>query len=209
MGTVASVDYVAKRIYLSAETVGVPLDTMDVYRDVRALRVSTEAHRKFKPMIVGGGNIQKTATTFTQPYVVLLYGCAIVPYNAAQSLQVIRDTFADDGRAGVACFDRSTVPAEVDIDIQVAPVEVREVAVGGGGGSGLTAAQVWAYILDNGQTAAELMRLRASLDAGLTVIEDLGGGQAIVKFRDLANTKDRVTAQVTGSERTSVTLDLT
>lgn len=208
MGTVASVDYIAKRIYLSAETVGVPLDTMDVYRDVRALRRLTEAHRKFKPMIVGGGNIQKTATTYTQPYVVLLYGCYIVPYNAAQSLLVIRDTFADDGRAGVACFDRSTVPAEVDIDIQVAPVEVREVSVGGGGGSGLTAAQVWNYILENGHTAAELMRLRASVDAGKTGIVDLGGGLAIVTFRDLADTKDRVVAEMTGSERTDITLDL-
>jgi hypothetical protein len=208
MSTVASVDYIAKRIYLSADTVGVPLDTTDVYRDVRALRRLTEAHRKFKPMIVGGGNIQKTATSFTQPYVVLLYGCSLVPYNTAQSLVVIRDTFADDGRAGVACFDRSTVTAEVDIDIQVAPVEVREVVTGGGGGSSLTAAQVWNYILDNGQTAAELMRLRASIDAGLTTVVDLGGGNATVTFRDLADTKDRVTAEMTGSERTSVTLDL-
>jgi hypothetical protein len=208
MSTVASVDYIAKRIYLSADTVGVPLDTMDVYRDVRALRRLTEAHRKFKPMIVGGGNIQKTATSFTQPYVVLLYGCSLVPYNTAQSLVVIRDTFADDGRAGVACFDRSGVSAEVDIDIQVAPVEVREVVTGGSGGSSLTAAQVWNYILDNGQTAAELMRLRASIDAGLTTVVDLGGGNATVTFRDLADTKDRVTAEMTGSERTSVTLDL-
>jgi hypothetical protein len=179
-----------------------------VYRDVRALRRLTEAHRKFKPMIVGGGNIQKTATSFTQPYVVLLYGCSLVPYNTAQSLVVIRDTFADDGRAGVACFDRSTVPAEVDIDIQVAPVEVREVVTGGGGGSSLTAAQVWNYILDNGQTAAELMRLRASIDAGLTTITDNGGGNATVTFRDLADTKDRLVAEMTGSERTNITLDL-
>lgn len=206
MSTVASVDYIAKRIYLSAETVGVPLDTLDVYRDVRELRRLTEAHRKFRPMIVGGGNIQKTATSYTQPYAVLLYGCYIVPYNAAQSLVVIRDTFADDGRAGVACFDRSTVPSEVDIDIQVAPVEVREVTTGGG--SGLTAAQVWNYIVENGETAAELMRLRASIDAGLTIVEDHGDGTATVRYRNLANTKDRIVAEMNGSERTSVTLDL-
>lgn len=208
MSTVASVDYIAKRIYLSAGTVGVPLDTTEVYRDVRELRRITEAHRKFKPMIVGGGNIQKTATSYTQPYVVLLYGCYLVPFNTAQSLVVIRDTFADDGRAGVACFDRSTVSAEVDIDIQVAPVEVREVVTGGGGGSSLTAAQVWNYILDNGHTAAELMRLRASLDGGKTTITDLGGGNAEVAFRDLADTKDRLVAEMNGSERTNITLDL-
>lgn len=208
MSTVASVDYIAKRIYLSADTVGVPLDTTEVYRDVRELRRITEAHRKFKPMIVGGGNIQKTATSYTQPYVVLLYGCYLVPFNTAQSLVVIRDTFADDGRAGVACFDRSGLSAEVDIDIQVAPVEVREVVTGGGGGSSLTAAQVWNYILDNGHTAAELMRLRASIDAGKTTITDLGSQQATVTFRNLADTKDRVIADMEGSERTNITLDL-
>jgi len=132
MTTVASVDYDAKRIYLSATTVGVPLDTLDVYRDVRALRRTTEAHRKYKPMIVAGGNVQKTPTTFTQAYVQLLYGCYIVPYNVAQSLLVIRETFSDDGRSGVSCFARGTLTAEVDIDVQVSPVEIRTVATGGG-----------------------------------------------------------------------------
>lgn len=132
MSTVASVDYIAKRIYLSAATVGVPLDTMDVYRDVRALRVVNEAHRAFRPMIVAGGNIQKTATTFTQPYVQLLYGCAIVPFNAPHTLLVTRETFSDDGRSGLQCFDRSTVSAEVDIDFSVDKVEVRIVFADGG-----------------------------------------------------------------------------
>lgn len=150
MGTVASVDYPNKRIYLSIDTVGVPLDTMDVYRDVRELRRTNEAHREFKPIIIAGGNIQKTATTFTLPFVQLLYGTHIVPYNTAQSLLVVRDTFSDDGRVGVECFDRSSVTANVDIDYQVDLVEVREVDVGGGG-SGPTAAEiataVWAKVL--------------------------------------------------------------
>jgi len=147
MSTVASVNYVNKRIYLSIQTVGVPLDTMAVYRDVRALRRVTEAHRAFKPMIVAGGNIQKTVSAFTQPYVQLLFGCRIVPYDAPQSLVVIRDTFTDDGQSGVGCFDRSATASEIDIDYQVSPVEVREVATGGG--SAPTVAQianaVWSY----------------------------------------------------------------
>lgn len=133
MATVRLVDYEAKRIYLSIETLGVPLDLLDVYRDVRAMRFSTPAHRAFRPIIVAGGNVQKTPTTFTQPYVQVLGGAAIVPFPAAQQLRVVREVFGDDGRYGVECFDRSTVSGlvDIDIDMQISPVEVRIVNTGG------------------------------------------------------------------------------
>lgn len=143
MPLVAAVDYTAKRIYLSAESVGVSLDTLDVYREVRALRRTAEAHRAHRPMIIGGGGVRKTAATFTQQYVQLLYGCRIVPYDAPQVLTLVRETFTDDDLVGAACFDRSGLTSIVNIDVQVSPVEVREVATGGGS---LTAAQVWAYV---------------------------------------------------------------
>lgn len=127
MSTVDHVDYVNKRIYLSASTVGVPLDTLDVYRDVRALRATIDSHRKFQTMIVAGGNIQKTTSNFTQPYVQLLHGCRIIPWDQTQSLVVVRDTFTDDGFSGVGCFDRAALTHLVDIDIQVSPVEVRQI----------------------------------------------------------------------------------
>ena len=150
MATVASVDYLARRIYLSATTAGgAALDLLDVYRDVREFRRTTEAHRGFKPMLVAGGNVQKTATTFTQPYVQLLYGCRIVPYDSAHRLTVIREVFTDDGLSGVDCFERSAVAANVDVDYQVAPVEVRLVSTSGS--TGPTAAEiadaVWAKTL--------------------------------------------------------------
>lgn len=172
MSTVASVDYPGKRIYLSAATVGAPLDTMEVYRDVRSLRVTTDAHRAFRPMIVGGGNIQKTATAYTQPYVQLLYGCRIVPFNVAQSLLVTRDTFTDDGESGVGCFDRSTLTAEVDIDIQVAPVEVREVVTGGGGSSGgITTGQYNALLIAiNSRSSLTLTEVKSAASTGSAVV---------------------------------------
>lgn len=132
MPLVASVNYTTRRIYLSSETVNISLDTMDIYKEIRALRVTTESHRSFKPMIIAGGNILKAAGNYTQPYVQLLYGCRIVPYDANQVLTVIRDTFTDDGQSGAGCFDRSTIISNVDIDMAVSPVEVREVIVGGG-----------------------------------------------------------------------------
>lgn len=160
MATVRLVDYEAKRIYLSVDTLGVPLDLLDVYRDVRALRASTPEHRAFRPLLVAGGNVQKTPTTFTQPYVQLLRGAAIVPFPAAQQLRVVREVFGDDGRYGVECFDRSTVSGMVDIDIdmQISPVEVRIVNTAGAV-AGLTpqqAAQLSAVLQNTGLIPALL-----------------------------------------------------
>lgn len=131
--TVASVDYVAKRIYLDASTIDADLDTLAVYREVRALRRTTEAHRKYKPMVIGGGMVQKTSTTFTAPYVQLLYGCRIVPYNTSHKIRLVRDTFTDNNLSGRDCFDRTTLGStvEVDIDVQVDKVEVVTIATSG------------------------------------------------------------------------------
>lgn len=132
MALVQAVDYVYKRVYLGADSVGSELDLLDVYRAVRALRATNSEHRKYRPMILAGGNLQKTATTYTQAYVQLLYGCSIVPYDAPHTLVVTREVFSDDGRYGVTCFDRSSVASPVDIDMQVSPVEVRTVSSGSG-----------------------------------------------------------------------------
>jgi hypothetical protein len=135
MPVVSTVDYVNKRIYLHADTVGVDLDTMDVYREVRSLRAldhqTPVPHRNFKPMVIQGGNIPKTFTTKTAKYVQLLYGCRIVPFDTAQNLKVIRDTFTDDGLEGRDCFDRSGLSSNVDIDYDVDKVEVVEVNTAG------------------------------------------------------------------------------
>lgn len=197
MPLVANIDYPTKRIYLSAESVGVPLDTLDVYREVRARRRVTEADRKFRIPIIGGGGILKTPGVFTQQYVQLLYGCRIVPYNTPHSLVVVRDTFTDDGASGVGCFDRSGVASEVDIDIQVSPVEVREVMTGGGSG-GLTgpqaaqlaaAAGLWHTVLEGSLTAQDIMRLLLAVNAGKTTVSSDG---VEIKFRSQADDKDRV-----------------
>ena len=133
MPLVSSVDYANKRIYLSAETVGAEIDLIDVYKEVRALRRTNETHRKFKPMLVSGGNLQKTATTFTPKYVQLLYGCRIVPYDTSHNLILIREAFTDDGLVGHEVFDRTALSptTAVDIDVNVQEVEIRLVSTGG------------------------------------------------------------------------------
>jgi hypothetical protein len=155
MPLVESVDYETRRIHLSLETADAEVDTVDVYREVRALRRTNEAHRRYPPMLVAGGNVEKVAgKTYTQPYAVLLRGCRLVPYNASHFLVVTRDTFTDDGFAGRDCFDRTPLAdsVEVDIDFVIHEVEVRLIQAGSG--------------LDNDQAAQlrELWRL-AGLDA--------------------------------------------
>jgi hypothetical protein len=79
-------------------------------------------------------------------------------------------------------------------------------------GTGLTTANVgqavFSYLITAGYSAEEILRLLAAVAAGKTNITDLGGGLAEVEFRDLGDTKNAVVADMTNSERTSVTLDL-
>jgi hypothetical protein len=70
------------------------------------------------------------------------------------------------------------------------------------------AAAVWSSILETGYTAEELMRLLAAVAVGKTDI-DTSGPNPIVTFRDLNDTKDRVTATMSGSERATVIKDAT
>lgn len=56
-------------------------------------------------------------------------------------------------------------------------------------------------------TLRQISRLLTAFIAGQTNIVDLGGGAATVTFRDQANTKDRITGTMSGSERTTVAID--
>ena len=58
-------------------------------------------------------------------------------------------------------------------------------------------------------TLKQAIRLMLSILAGKTAITDLGDGNAVVRFRDVNDTKDRVAADMDGSQRTHVTLDTT
>ncbi len=181
MATVASVDYAAKRIYLAAATVDADLDTLAVYREVRALRRVTEAHRKYKPMIEAGGNIVKiVGVSYTPAYVRLLFGCRIVPYNVGHKIRLIRDTFTDDGLAGRDCFDRTplSVSVDVDVDVDFPEVEIREVTISGS--TGPTAADIAAAILAAAQITPIHADMRQQNGVGVK-----GDGTPANKFRSV------------------------
>lgn len=55
-------------------------------------------------------------------------------------------------------------------------------------------------------TMEDMVKAMAAIMLGKTTITDLGGGLATVAFRDLADALDRVVADMTGSNRTNVTI---
>ena len=65
----------------------------------------------------------------------------------------------------------------------------------------------WTEVIESGLSAKDVMKIIASVLAGKTTITDLGNGLATVKFRDVNDTKDVLSASMTDSERTHVTLD--
>lgn len=66
---------------------------------------------------------------------------------------------------------------------------------------------VWKRAIETGYQADEIMRVLAAVAAGKTDIVPGSGGSATVIFRDLSDSKNRVTATMTGSERTTITVD--
>ena len=69
-------------------------------------------------------------------------------------------------------------------------------------------ANPWTVALEGSYTAQDIMRILVAVAAGKTTITDLGGGNATVVFRDLNDTINKVEADMSGSERTNINLNL-
>jgi hypothetical protein len=72
-----------------------------------------------------------------------------------------------------------------------------------------SASNPWTEVIESGYTATEVLRILLAVAAGKTDIVDTGSGTATVTFRDVNDTKNRVSAEMTGSERTTITLNPT
>lgn len=66
--------------------------------------------------------------------------------------------------------------------------------------------QILLKVADGTYTIEDLLKIMAAIMAGKTTITDLGGGLATVAFRDLADSLNRVVANMDESKRTSVTI---
>ena len=67
---------------------------------------------------------------------------------------------------------------------------------------------VWDNAVESGLSTEDVLKLLLSVAVGKTSIVDLGSGLATVKFRDTADARDRVIAAMSGSVRTTITLDV-
>lgn len=83
-------------------------------------------------------------------------------------------------------------------------------ATGGGGGSGVSDHGALTGLADDDHPQyLKQSTVVAAIDTELGSTAWQGGGSAEVVFRDVNDTKDRVTASMTGSERSSVDVDKT
>jgi hypothetical protein len=70
------------------------------------------------------------------------------------------------------------------------------------------AQEVISSTVENGVSLVQVLRILVARAAGLTDI-DISGPNPIVKFRNIANTKDVITGTMDGSKRIDIDLDLT
>jgi len=108
-------------------------------------------------------------------------------------------------QAAVA-FDSGTRPSAFDIAQEVWQAQATSYNAAGTMGEKVNSGS-WTEVIESGYTAAEVMRILAAVAAGKTVITDLGGGDATVEFTGIDGTTVRIEADMTGSERTAVTID--
>ena len=173
MPVISSIDPTTRRVFLAADTVGVDLEPMDIYREMRTLRRTNETLRQYDLFLEAFGNEDIGGGSFTPRFVRLLQGTRIVPFDTDHELTVVGSLITDDGQSGTACFDRSPLSVSTVVDINYRPPQVEVIQVntgsgvtpgdvtdisvavwnyvtrtltsGGGGGGGATAQEIWEY----------------------------------------------------------------
>jgi hypothetical protein len=210
MAVISSLDIVDKHIHLlSGVTEYHPVD--DIYKEVRALRRTDETLRVMDVPVTAAGFVDKGGGKYTPRYAIFNNGWRVVPFDESQVLNITGEQITDDGQSGAACLDLSELSAASKVLINYTPSEAEVIVITTG--SGVTEQDktdiisgVWANLIDT-LTAEELLTVLLSVASGKTTITDLGGGNATVRFRDTADTKDVVVASLSDSERTSITLN--
>lgn len=134
MPLVASTDYPNKRIILHADSVGVDIQPIDIYIELRAERRLTESKRQFDVLMRAFGN-DPAGPTNTPRFANLTNGVRIVPYDASHVLSIVGALInTDEGLAGTDLFDRSSLSPGVEVDIDYQPPQVEIIYVNTGSG---------------------------------------------------------------------------
>jgi hypothetical protein len=128
------VDPDLRRIYLKTGVRQIHMID-DIYYEMRNLRRTDESLRGWYSFVEAGGNVQKTATTYTPRYLTMLTDprpitTAIVPAGDASTpdsnhtLIVKGEGITDQGTSGSACFDKTSLLNSVDIEFEPPGAEI-------------------------------------------------------------------------------------
>lgn len=162
MPLVVAVDYTNKLIFLGADSVGVDVQPIDIYKEMRARRrLNADNDRKFFPMITAFGNESTGPSTSTPRYANLASGVRIVPFDTPHSLLIRGNLIStSEGINGRDLFDRSSLTSEVDIDYQPPQVEIITVSAGG-----VQPSDVWTVDLGGETAGTKLTAARSDSDS--------------------------------------------
>lgn len=210
MAQIASIDWAAKRFYLHADTVVNGFDAWAAFTEIRLIQqANLNGEQGYKLFIHRQGKAAKGGGKFTPRYCSFDAGWRAVPYDGQEhNLEITVEMVSDDQLSDRAMFDRAAVAVNVDIDSVYDQVETIEKIVG----SGLSTLQDTMLTrihgllddIENGESHAETMRLLRSALVGK--VSDAGTG--VERFRDRADTKDRIVSTNDESgNRTSVVVD--
>jgi|TARA_R110000851_G_scaffold230898_5_gene383694 hypothetical protein len=134
MAVIDIIDPVNRLIYLHADTVGVDLDPMEIYYEMRTLRRNgNEAMRGQDVFLTGEGNVPTVPGKGTERFVICVGGTRIVPFDVNQNLSVIGKIITDDGFEGRGCFDRSLLSVTTEVNIDYTPPQVETITIATGG----------------------------------------------------------------------------
>ena len=133
---VSHVDYQTRRIFLHVDTVTEGFDSIEAYREIRALRqINAFGERNFLPLISAQGNEPTGPNTATPRRAVLAEGARYVPYDTDHTLRLLTETvIPSEGLSQQGAFERVDIDASVDIDNQAPEVEIRIIRLDGGTG---------------------------------------------------------------------------
>lgn len=202
----AGIDPVTRDMFLSAATVDATINPMDIYSEMRICRRLNESLRPYDVFLTAFGNIAKGGGKFTERYVQQNQGTRFVPFDISHELTVNGTVITDDGQEGIACFDRTSLNVATVVDINYIPPQVEVITVNSG--SGVTPQdkidivnQVFARVVESGETFEEMLRLLRANAAG-DIVEDGAGNYTIKSINGLI---DRITGQEAANNGRDVT----
>lgn len=197
-----SFDGVARLITLNPGTTAVDV-LQDIYSGWKRW-VQVGDNSKFLPAfsIVGGNDIDPTAGTKIPGYAFLTNGWRIKPDEADHNLAVVGGVILVDGGGDPFISTNGAYTVRVNYQQPVQAITVESEVAAPGPTAPENAAAVWAEVLENGLSAAEVQRLMLAVLVNAGVVP---AGPGSFVFRDSADTKNRVEGTISSSGTRDVT----